>query len=405
MRPLLLVVLLALAGCASRGAGPVVVPPGEAPPPDPGVAAPQQVEAVSLKEAEEALAAGEAARAVALFARFLASEPEGQSAGQALLGLARAHESLRDCAAALRAYATFIERFRGHVAVKEAHARSGACHAELEQWELSAQSYADARALAVADRAPPSLKVELLAREGYAHFQLGDFAAAEPLLHEADAVFTAAQEEGAERFTSYYFIGMARFYLGAIHHRRFRDAPIRLPEKVMAEDFARKFDHLQRAQDAYNHAIRAKHMYWVSAAGYQLGSLFEEFYDALMHAPVPEWLDDKQRQVYYEELKAQLRPVVNKAIWVFEKNLETARRLGYESDFIERTEAKLSDLQGILLAGDSGWGKPHPRLAPEAKGEIASSQGGARSSVSADKGAEGVSAADRKLFVPAPTAL
>jgi hypothetical protein len=166
----------------------------------------------------------------------------------------------------------------------------------------------------------------------------------------------------------------------------------------MAEDFARKFELLTEAQEAYNYTIKAKHMYWVSAAGYQLGSLFEEFYDALMYAPIPDWLDDKQRQVYYEELKDQLRPVVNKAIWVFEKNLETARRLGYDSDFIDRTEGKLSELQGILLAGDTAWGKPHPRLVPEARGEIATGPSGA------DREEE-PPAVDQKLFVPVPTSL
>ena len=190
---------------------------------------------------------------------------------------------------------------------------------------------------------------------------------------------------------------MARFYRAAIWHRRFREVPIRLPEKQMTDDFARKFALLEKAQEAYNHTIKAKHMFWVSAAGFQLGSLFEEFYDAMMHAPVPDWLDDKQRQVYYEELKNQLRPVVNKAIWVFEKNLATARRLGYESAFTAQTEAKLGELQAILLAGDTTLGKPHPRLAPEARPEVGAGEIASTSSE--------LSPVDRKLFVPEITPL
>jgi hypothetical protein len=161
----------------------------------------------------------------------------------------------------------------------------------------------------------------------------------------------------------------------------------------MAEDFARKLVLLERAQDGYNATIKAKHMFWVSAAGYQLGALFEEFYDAMMYAPVPEWLDVTQRQAYYESLKSQLRPVVNKAIWVFETNLATARKLGYDSEFVARTEAKLSELQSVLLAGDTTLGRPHPRLAPEARPEPGA-------------GAEAEQApVDRKLFVPEPTPL
>lgn len=354
------------------------------------------VGAALLEEAEAALDMDEPARAVALFARYLAGETTPDSAKQAYLGLSQSHEALRDCAAAVRTYDAYLERFPEGDEVVEVYARRGACHAELEQWERSAASYQEARSRA--GDGLPSVKVELAARAGFARFQLGDYEGAQSLLKEADAVFKASQEAGSERFTTYYFVGMTRFYLGAIQHRKFREIAIRLPEKTMAEDFARKFELLTEAQEAYNYTIKAKHMYWVSAAGYQLGSLFEEFYDALMYAPIPDWLDDKQRQVYYEELKDQLRPVVNKAIWVFEKNLETARRLGYDSDFIDRTEGKLSELQGILLAGDTAWGKPHPRLVPEARGEIATGPSGA------DREEE-PPAVDQKLFVPVPTSL
>jgi len=121
----------------------------------------------------------------------------------------------------------------------------------------------------------------------------------------------------------------------------------------MAKAFKRKLELLDQAQDAYNHTIEARHMFWVSASGYQLGSLFAEFYDAIMIAPVPEYLDDRQRTIYYEELKKQLRPVIDKAVWVFEKNLETARRLGYESDFVDATEEKLGHLQSVLLSDEA----------------------------------------------------
>jgi tetratricopeptide (TPR) repeat protein len=276
-----------------------------------------------------------------------------------------------------------------------AYARRGACEAELGMWEASAASYARAQE---ADNLLPSARVEALARRGYALFMLGRFEDADGVLAAADRVFERAQTEGSERFGTYYFVGMARFYRAAILHRRFRGVEIKLPEQVMKQGYLERLDLLGRAQEAYNHTIRAKHMFWVSAAGYQLGSLFEEFYDAMMHAPVPSWLDARQRKIYYEELKKQLRPAVNKAVWVFEKNLETARRLGYERPFIGRTEVKLSALQAVLLAGDETWGRPHPRLVPEALAELAPPEDGPGTRDELD-------AMNRKLFVPTPTTL
>jgi tetratricopeptide (TPR) repeat protein len=376
-------------GCASKADPGASVTPGE-----PVVAATApgdlpETETPSLAAAEAALAAGEAARAVALFAAHLATDPDPAGTRQGYTGLARAHEQLGDCAAAIRAYDQYLERV-GDAAPTDIHAARGACNAELEQWQASADDFAAAFARAVL----PSVQVETLTRQGFALFQLGDFDAADALLRRADEIFHAAQEARRERFTTYYFVGMARFYRAAIHHRNFREVPVRLPEKVMAEDFARKLALLERAQDGYNATIKAKHIFWVSAAGYQLGALFEEFYDAMMYAPIPEWLDANQRQAYYEELKSQLRPLVNKAIWVFEANLETARKLGYDSEFVAQTEAKLSELQSVLLAGDSTLGRPHPRLAPEARPE--------REPGGADAEQAPV---DRKLFIPEPTPL
>ncbi|MEM9461758.1 MAG: hypothetical protein AAGF11_46775 [Myxococcota bacterium] len=350
--------------------------------------------AAVLAEAEAALSADDGARAVALLGRVLQHEGALSPAqvASAWMSLARAHEKLRDCLAAIRAYETYLSRFAEGEHVLVARARRGACEAELERWEESATTF---HAIAELPEQLPSVQVEALAREGYALYMLDRLEPADARLARADAIYEQAVAEQTERFSSYYFIGMARFYRAAILHRKFRDVEIRLPEAVMEEGFKAKLELLIRAQDAYNHTIKAKHMFWVSAAGFQLGHLFSELYDALMYAPVPEWLDERQREVYFEELKTQLRPVVTKAIWVFEKNLETARRLGYDNDFIQRTEAKLGHLQAIMLSEDASLGQPNQRLAREDDEQA----------VDAPAAAGDGTASDRKLFVPRPTAL
>jgi hypothetical protein len=278
-------------------------------------------------------------------------------------------------------------------------ARRGACEAEISQWERSAASYAGVIERG-AEQLLPSERVEALTRRGYALYQLARFDEADAVFAEADAIYEAATEGGEERFSDTYFVAMARFYRAAIIHLEFRGQPIRLPEAQMSADFEAKLALLEQAQDAYNEVVRAKHIYWVSAAGYQLGSLFEEFYDAVMHAPVPDWLDESQRRTYYRELEEQLRPVVDKAVWVFEKNLETARKFGYDNDFIERSEAALAHIQAVLL-GRGELGGPVVRLAPEL------GDGGAPDGDEPDGPGpvEELPAVERKLFVPMPTAL
>lgn len=350
-----------------------------------------------IDEAERALERGEPARAATLFARYLGfghDADDDDDARRAYRGLARAHEQLGDFDGAIRAYDGFLARFPDDGDAPGMLARRGACEAEVGEWERSSVSFAGVL-VAGGDALLPSQKVEALARRGFALYQLERFAEADEVFAEADAIFDAATAGGQERFSDTYFVGMARFYRAAILHVEFRRVRIRLPEAQMSADFEAKLALLERAQDAYNHVVRARHVFWVSAAGFQLGSLFEEFYDAIMYAPAPDWLDDSQRRTYYRELEQQLRPVIDKAVWVFEKNLETARKLGYENEFIDRTEAALAHLQAVLLGRDDP-GQPVPRLAPR---ETSSEEPDTPTPT------EELSAAERKLFVPLPTTL
>ena len=89
--------------------------------------------------------------------------------------------------------------------------------------------------------------------------------------------------------------------------------------------------------------------------------------------------------------------MVNKAIWVFEKNLESARRIGYENPFVEQTREALARLQSVLLDSDSNLGSPHPRLA-----ERIFAEGGVPDGDDSDSP---MGPLDRKLHLPKMTAL
>lgn len=97
--------------------------------------------------------------------------------------------------------------------------------------------------------------------------------------------------------------------------------------------------------------------------------------------------------------------MVTKAIWVFEKNLETARRLGYESEFIARTEEKLGHLQAVMLSDDVALGQPHPRLSDPGGPNGLDERDGEAAALDAPAAGGQASASDRKLFVPRPTPL
>lgn len=344
-----------------------------------------------LRRAEEALDAGDGARAVAVYGRLLAIDLDDTTRRAVYPGLARAYEMLGDCRAAIRAYDDYLSQFEGEPSSRQIYARRGACEAEVGAWERSVASYVAAQRYG---DAPASDMVEWLARQGYALFQLERFDEADAVLAAADELHERVTAGQSERFATYYFVGMARFYRAAILHRRFRDVAIRAGREEMDSDYERKLELLLAAQERYKAVIKVKHVFWVSAAGYQWGSLFTEFYDALMYAPIPEWLDADQRQIYFEELKTQIRPILNDAIWVFEKNLEVARKLGYENRFVEDTQTQLDALQRLLHRGDDLLGQPHPRVARDRPEDAVELFPGAR--------ADDI---EHRLFVPAFTPL
>lgn len=354
----------------------------------------------AARSPEEAIAAADAAfedgdlpRAVAVLSGLLARPGLApRQRADALWRLSEIYEALRDCRAVVRTLGRFLDAASDDVRRIQAWMRKGACEAEIGDFAASREAYARAREEG-GERLGPAARIETYAREGYAAFEMGDLERAEKVLAEGDAY--AAEILESTRLDDYYFVGMIRFYRGAIWHVRFRQVTIRSRRRDMARDFNTKMEYLAKAQAFYREAVRAKHMFWVSAAGYQMGQLFAEFYDAIMYAPVPNWLSARQREIYYEELRKQLRPALEKAIWVFEKTVETARRLGYTSPFVERAEAKLAHLRAVVVAGQGRLGEPDPHLVPEIARPIAP----------AEPGGEDRGPLERALHVPRPTPL
>lgn len=293
-----------------------------------------------------ALDGGDPVQAILYLGRVVRDGDDAQTK-DALLGLADAHVALRDYTAAARVHASLLARGDLDAATRiSVSFAKGALEAELGEWEASAADYARALELAPPE---PSRRVEALVRRGFALFQLDRLDEARAVLADADREWGDSQRDGSERFPSLYFVAMGRFYQAAVLHRRFLEAPIRLPMAQMKADFDRKLELLDAAQRAYNETIAVKHPYWVSAAGYQLGELFERFYVDVSRSPVPVELDAAALRTYERELDAQLRPAIEKAMWVHEQNLAAARRLGYATEFVERSERALARLRSVGL--------------------------------------------------------
>ena len=158
----------------------------------------------------------------------------------------------------------------------------GATYAEMGNWPTSATVFA--QLLERKDMTADD-KIEAIARRGFAQFQLKDLDTAERTFSSALYFFRSIEKE--ERLQTDFYLGLVKYHLGQIPHERFRALPLRLPEKQMAKDMDDKARLLLSAQRQYIETIKMGNPQWASASGYQVGSLYEEFYDSFIHAPIP----------------------------------------------------------------------------------------------------------------------
>ena len=120
----------------------------------------------------------------------------------------------------------------------------------------------------------------------------------------------------------------------------------------MAKDMDDKARLLLTAQRQYIEAIKMGNPQWASASGYQVGSLYEEFYDAFIHAPIPPELtgdDNKEkREIYYDELRKRIRILLEKSLRTHEQNLLMLERLGVQNEWRDKSKLAFAKLQRLL---------------------------------------------------------
>ncbi|MFT5435049.1 MAG: hypothetical protein ACI9OJ_005766, partial [Myxococcota bacterium] len=128
----------------------------------------------------------------------------------------------------------------------------------------------------------------------------------------------------------------------------FASIRFRLPVETMKRDLTDKSSFFLKGQSAYLRCVRLQNQHWSVAAGYRLGKLYEDFYSDMMEAEVPSELDDEDKKVYYDELKKHVRPLVVRAIEIYERNLGMSDRLGTGGDWAKKTQASLDRMRNIL---------------------------------------------------------
>ena len=296
--------------------------------------------------------------ALAEYAKLLKHFPGSRFVSPALYNAGLCHENLKQFEKATAMYRELIRRFGDKEEAIDASFRLGGCYAEIHNWPASAQAFAwllERKDLSISDR------VEAMARKGLAHFRLGDQRKCRSTLMAAVRFHKSV--ETVERLDSDFFLGMIHYYLGAMPHVDFRNLKVNA-DAAMAQTLDDKARLLLLSQAKYIETIKVKNPYWATAAGFQIGSLYREFYTVLMTS-VPDFSKKAKEnsskanipvaqaqkmlvQVYMEEVHKAVKPLLTKAIKVFEKNIIIAQRVGIESDWIGKSRHQVNELKHLI---------------------------------------------------------
>src|SRR6185312_6556455 len=223
--------------------------------------------------------------------QLLKEFPDTRYTKASLYNAGLAYEGLKDWQTAVARFQKLANEHADSSDAKDALFQMGACYAELANWPASATTFAhllERKDLTADD------KIEAMARRGYAQFQLKDLDTAERTFQSAVYYFNSISND--ERLETDFYVGLVRYELAAITHERFRAVQLVLPEKASLDTVDKKAmgilndkaKLLLAAQRQYIETIKLGNPQWASAAGYQIGSLYEELYDAFIHAPIPE---------------------------------------------------------------------------------------------------------------------
>lgn len=280
------------------------------------------------------------------FGQLVEAHPEGPYRNEALYKAGSAHEQLRDWDAALERF-TLLADPDG----PEGYPLDGAFRQAEVLYHLG--RFADARK--VLDRIvrrsdlPLQRKLEAQVQRGVCELEAGDSEAAERSLREAlEAYVPLRQREMVED----YYPAQAQFFLGELYRMHCEEVHLDPAKGIasLAKDLEYKAELLLSAQGHYLRAIRMSHPYWATAAGAQIGLLYEALYDEMIHAPVPRELPPGEEAIYRQELHKKVRVLIGKAISAYEQTLEAAERVGSAGPFVDRTRESLQRMKALLIA-------------------------------------------------------
>jgi tetratricopeptide (TPR) repeat protein len=291
-------------------------------------------------------AAGDFKQAARYFGRIADFHPDSKHRREALYNAGLSHERQEEWADASMRFSELADPAKGTGDSLDAAFRVAETLYHLERYDDAVKTLA-----IIAGRQDLSVnkRIEAQVQQGICELEGGHRDAAEKILRRA---LTTYQDLTDKDEVDDYFPAQAQFFLGEIFRLNYEDVSLDADKSVdqLSKDLEYKSELLLSAQGHYLRAIRMGNGYWATAAGAQIGFLYENLYGHMIGAPAPKELTPEEVEIYRQELRKKIRVLLTKAINIYERTLEAAERIGAQNPFVERTRESLQKMKDLLIA-------------------------------------------------------
>jgi tetratricopeptide (TPR) repeat protein len=299
-----------------------------------------------FKQANDAAKSGATGQAMALYRRIVTEFPESQFAPVSLFNIAAIYDGQGDLANTIATLRDLVKTYPDSRESIDGHLYIAALQAQHEQ-------FAEANATLDEALARPNLtyadRVEAYARKGYVLIELHKY-------DEADTALQAAQAQwrAANHIDDPYYIAMASYYRGELAHRKFLEAPVRLPDDQEVADLEAKRVLAVQAYDFWKQALDFRQAYWATASGYQMSQIFVELWEATVKAPYPKKIAEATRAQYVTDVHERVREHLEKALEGHRMNVELAKAYGVDTEWSKASETRAAQVMEMLANEAAG---------------------------------------------------
>lgn len=218
----------------------------------------------------------------------------------------------------------------------------------------------------------PDDRIEALVDAGVGHYMLGlEDGGDQEHRPTAEYRFLEARriikKESVTRRMSHmqFFQAQAAFYLAELAHLEFTGFKLTWPgaeeiaarqakqpestlETLLGQQLEEKCQKLLRAQYQYLRTIREGHPGWASAAGYNVGRMYEELHEEMVGLPAPSDLTADQQALYMAMVRGKVLILLEKAEKTYVQTAEMVVRTGADGEWGDKTRASLERIRGRI---------------------------------------------------------